>query len=468
MLLRFVAQNFLSIADEVELNMFPAPRLRKHPNHVYQTPQVDLLKAAAIYGANGAGKSNIVKAMAYLEQIVTEGDISNPFENNNIKFKLSTEFQNKPTHFEIEFKQKEKYYSYGIDFDEEVIYEEWLYELDIKTEKDELIFERKLIDGKIKLNLHSNYLKTEKDRLRIELYQEEMLEIKKPFSFFLKEKNFDIAGNLRKWFGEIAIASPSSTFNIDSILSNNGALPNESNLYKSSYLTSLNNIIPALDTGVSNILFEKIKLSNFFDEDATKEIKGIISKTTTQDHSIIIMIEHEEEDEDKWIVGKDENNDCWVYIMKTEHQTNEGNKSIFDLEEESDGTNRLFDLVPILDLLINDERVVIIDEIGRSLHPSLLKKLITLIMKTPTKGQIIFTTHDSHLLDLDIFRPDEIWFVEKNKEGRTKAYTMSDFKPRYDENIEKGYLMGRFGAIPYLGDLDRLELELNAETANTH
>ena len=89
-------------------------------------------------------------------------------------------------------------------------------------------------------------------------------------------------------------------------------------------------------------------------------------------------------------------------------------------------------------------------------------------MKTPTKGQIIFTTHDSHLLDLDIFRPDEIWFVEKNKTGRTKAYTMSDFKPRYDENIEKGYLMGRFGAIPYLGDLDKLEIELTKETTNTH
>ena len=154
MLLRFVAQNFLSIADEVELNMFPAPRLRKHPNHVYQTPEVDLLKAAAIYGANGAGKSNIVKAMEYLKQIVIDGDISNPFENNEIKFKLSEEFQNKPTHFEIEFKQNEKYYSYGIDFDENVIHEEWLYELNIKTEKDELIFERKLIDDKTKLNLH--------------------------------------------------------------------------------------------------------------------------------------------------------------------------------------------------------------------------------------------------------------------------------------------------------------------------
>lgn len=458
MLLRFVVQNFLSIADEVELNMFPTPRLRKHTNHVYETPQIDLLKAAAIYGANGAGKSNIVKAMTYLKEIIIEGKISNPFENNEIKFKLSEEFQQQPTHFEVEFKQEDKYYSYGIDFDEKRIYEEWFYELDIKVETEKLIFERKLIDGKTNLNINQSFLHTEKDKYRIELYQDEMLKQDEPFPFFLKEKNFDIAKPLRKFFQKIEVVSPNSTFNVSSILSDNHNLPSQNSLYKSSYLTALNNIIPTLDTGINNVFFEKIKLHNFFNEETTKEIIGIIDEDTPKNQPTIIVIGNvEDENEKKKIVGRDENNNYWVYIMKTEHQTHDGNKSIFDLEEESDGTNRLFDLVPFLDLLINTECIFFIDEIGRSLHPSLLKKLVALLMKTPTKGQVIFTTHDSHLLDLDLFRPDEIWFVEKNKEGRTKAYTMSDFKPRYDENIEKGYLMGRFGAIPYLGDLEQLE-----------
>ena len=455
MLLRFVAQNFLSIADEVELNMFPAPRLRKHPNHVYQTPQVDLLKAAAIYGANGAGKSNIVKAMAYLKQIVVDGDISNPFENNEIKFKLSEEFQKKPTHFEIEFKQDEKYYSYGIDFDEHVIYEEWLYTLDIKTEKDELIFERKLIDDKIKLNLHPSYLQTEKDRIRIELYEEEMLKIYTPFIEFGQNTKLAVFSNIQNWFHYLELIFPETKYElVDKIATDED------------FLNFTNSIISKLDTGIKNISvttknydevyrhhedFEIIKSSYETDLDE-RELHGL-SPTMILGNGYLLF---KKDDELK------------IHILKTNHSDNSENTIYFDVDEESDGTNRLFDLVPVLDLLVNQEGLIVIDEIGRSLHPSLLKKLVTLIMKTPTKGQIIFTTHDSHLLDLDIFRPDEIWFVEKNKEGKTKAYTMSDFKPRYDENIEKGYLMGRFGAIPYLGDLDKLELELSKEIANTH
>lgn len=467
MVLRFVAQNFLSIADEVEFNMFPAPRLRKHPNHVYKTPQVDLLKAATIYGANGAGKSNLIKAMTYLKQIVIDGDISNPFENNQVKFKLLEAFQEQPTHFEIEFKEGKKYYSYGIDFDEETIHEEWLYELNIVTEKDELIFERKLIDKKIKLNIHKKFLKTLKDRLRLELYQDEMLKIEEPFAFFLKEKNFDIAEMLRNWFEKVQIIYPNSIFDLTSILSDNDDLPDQNSLYTSNYLSFLNSIIPTLDTGVNHIFFERIKLEEFFNSEGTEEVKNIISKDTSPDEEGIIMIESEEEEDVRWIVGKDKTNNYWVYIMKTRHLTDSDSEVTFDLEEESDGTNRLFDLVPLVEWLVNTETVFFIDEIGRSLHPNILKKLITLIMKTQTKGQIIFTTHESQLLDLDIFRPDEIWFVEKDKQGKTKAYTMSDFKPRYDENIEKGYLMGRFGAIPYLGDLDKLEIDLIKQRVET-
>ena len=92
MLLRFVASNFLSIADEIDFNMFPAPRLKTHPNHVYKTEQVDVLKAAAIYGANGSGKSNLVLAMEYLREIIVDGDI---FSYNDAYFKLNILSKNK-------------------------------------------------------------------------------------------------------------------------------------------------------------------------------------------------------------------------------------------------------------------------------------------------------------------------------------------------------------------------------------
>ncbi|MBC7554628.1 MAG: AAA family ATPase, partial [Taibaiella sp.] len=100
----------------------------------------------------------------------------------------------------------------------------------------------------------------------------------------------------------------------------------------------------------------------------------------------------------------------------------------------------------------------IVDEIDQSLHPALLYKLIQKIMAdTETKGQLIFTTHDSNLLDLNIFRQDEIWFAEKDKmKGSTQLYSLNEYKPRYDLDIRKGYLKGRFGAIPFLANLDEL------------
>jgi hypothetical protein len=142
----------------------------------------------------------------------------------------------------------------------------------------------------------------------------------------------------------------------------------------------------------------------------------------------------------------------------TKHLNNQGESIEFDFSEESDGTKRLMDFLPIFDAMLKEDATFIIDEIDRSLHPSLLKTLMTKIMADgTTKGQLIFTTHESNLLDLDIFRPDEIWFAEKNRQtGNTELYSLNEFRPRPDLNIQKGYLQGRFGAIPFLGNLENL------------
>ena len=128
----------------------------------------------------------------------------------------------------------------------------------------------------------------------------------------------------------------------------------------------------------------------------------------------------------------------------------------FNLAEQSDGSKRILDLIPIINWLVAEDITIFIDEIDRSLHPKMAIEFIKFVMFQKTKGQLIFTTHESHLLDLEIFRQDEIWFTEKNKEGSTKMYPLSDFKPRYDLDIQKGYFAGRFGAIPFLGNLNEL------------
>jgi hypothetical protein len=152
-----------------------------------------------------------------------------------------------------------------------------------------------------------------------------------------------------------------------------------------------------------------------------------------------------------------------VHKIITQHKGKEEKAVPFEMNEESDGTLRLFDLLPAVELLIHEEAVVFIDEIGRSLHPTLIKEFLQLYLGRRTKGQLIFTTHESNLLDLKLFRQDEIWFVEKDKAGSSRTYPLSEFKPRYDLDIRKGYLNGRFGAIPFLSNLKDLNWEYAEE-----
>jgi hypothetical protein len=129
-----------------------------------------------------------------------------------------------------------------------------------------------------------------------------------------------------------------------------------------------------------------------------------------------------------------------------------------ELHEESDGTRRLLELIPALYRLKDNRAVYFIDEIDRSMHPMLVKKFIEYFLRVCTGApcQIVVTTHESHLLDLDLLRRDEIWFAEKDTDGASNLYSLTDFKVRKDRDIEKGYFEGRFGAVPFLGDFDRL------------
>ena len=157
-----------------------------------------------------------------------------------------------------------------------------------------------------------------------------------------------------------------------------------------------------------------------------------------------------------------ENNEIISKFLKFEH-TGKNDKSYeFDFILESDGTKRLMDFIPIFYDLMRRDIVYIIDEMERSIHPLLIKELISKFsLDEDTKGQLIFTTHESNLLDQDIFRTDEIWFAEKGKSGSTKLYSLSDYKEHKTIDIQKGYLNGRYGSIPFLGNLHDLNWHTN-------
>jgi uncharacterized protein len=124
----------------------------------------------------------------------------------------------------------------------------------------------------------------------------------------------------------------------------------------------------------------------------------------------------------------------------------------FEINWESQGTQRLLDLIPMLFLMKNSSSTIIVDELARSLHPELSYGLVRSILdnKLNFKSQLIFTSHEDYLLDFELLRRDEVWFVDKNSNGESSIYSLEEFKPRYDKDIRKGYLTGRFGAIPVL------------------
>jgi AAA15 family ATPase/GTPase len=139
--------------------------------------------------------------------------------------------------------------------------------------------------------------------------------------------------------------------------------------------------------------------------------------------------------------------------LKTVHKGKDGLHVSFDFEEESAGTRRLMDILPILADVRSGEKVYVIDELDRKLHPLLSRLFVESYLEQccdSLRGQLIFTTHDTHLLDLDLLRRDEIWFLQKDNEGGSNLYSLADLKVRPDLKIEKGYLNGRFGGIPFI------------------
>lgn len=137
--------------------------------------------------------------------------------------------------------------------------------------------------------------------------------------------------------------------------------------------------------------------------------------------------------------------------LTTRHSSKKGSSVEFQFSEESSGTQRLMEILPVLADAESQERVYVIDELDRKLHPALSRLFVeTFIYRCdePSRTQLIFTTHDTHLMDRKLLRRDEIWFLEKDRWGASTLYPMTDLKVRPDLKIEKGYLQGRFGAVP--------------------
>jgi uncharacterized protein len=441
MLIRFTVSNFLSFNEETEFNMLTG-NFKIHKSHITRTNKIDLLKTAAIYGANGSGKSNLIKAVEMLKNLATETD--DPLKLTKTRcFKLEEGCQQKPSSFEIEFITHNKIYTYGLSFLQKIITEEYLYKK-TKEDNDELIFERKFSNGVKKIEMNSKFTSNEKDKYYVELFEEELLKDNQTFLSQAKGKRFKDINLVYEWFDDsLIIIFPQSKYlsMLHQIVDN---------LNFKEFVTS---VIKNVDTGIQDLTSKEISYDSFFGEDE-KSVKEDILKQLDEDKNATFIIQNELSEA---VVTKSENGSPLVHKLITRHPTKEGELIDFEITEESDGSRRLLDIIPALDAMFKADITIFIDEINRSMHPSMTKELITLfLINESSKGQLIFTTHESNLLDLKLLRPDEIWFTEKKEDGSTTMYPLSDFKPRYDLDIRKGYLQGRFGAIPFLGNLKDL------------
>lgn len=438
MLIRFAAKNFRSFGEQIEISMVANGRLDTLNDHVISHGDVRLLRGAFVYGANAAGKSNLIKAVDFAKRVVAAGSAADVRLDQYCK--VSPGGLDEPGVFQFEMVVDGKYYSYGfaISYRDGRIVEEWLYQLH-KSGAETCVFERdefSIIATDMKL--------TGQDKTRFNIYSDDMKAL--PEALFLSEmakKNISGSSHLtvftevREWFDKITVVFPDSRLmSLPSVIQHEN-MREQYELYMRHF-----------GTGIANIGLEETTL-----EDALmhvhKELRSalkqdILQKVAKRKHFAIsgpgLLL----------AVRRSDDGDVVVEKLQLQH---ENTAESFDLLDESDGTQRLFDLVPLLFDEVQ-ERIVFIDEIERSMHPLLAKEFIDLFyQQTHNKNtQIVATTHEIALLDLTRIRRDEIWFVERLPEG-SKFFSLDDYRVRHDKQIDKDYLIGRYGAVPHFSSL---------------
>jgi uncharacterized protein len=434
MLIRFHVSNFLSFNEEVELSLIPG-RARQHPGHIVETQEgcgLSLLRAAIIYGANASGKSNLVKAMNFAQELISKGTQIRAAIPRT-PFKLCEDNALRPSKFEFELKYGKRCYVYGFEVDSQRVYEEWLYE--IKKTTEIMLFERvTTVEGKTTVDFGKVDFSSKKE--------EEFLEFVamgvRPNQLFLTEsmeRDVEHFADVYQWFTDVLVVIyPQSRF-----------LHLATMAVDSDFGEQMANYLDEFGTGILGPELKPVELDDEFPKEVVRDLRE-----KPQSDTQFISVSSGESYLLNWTNG-----DLEAKKLMFQHKMSDCDDRVtLDIKEESDGTRRLLDLLPAFANLANKDRVIIIDELDRSLHPQLSYKLLQLFLEDSTSNsQIVATTHEEHLLNLELLRRDEIWFVEKDQTGASHVYSLEEFAPRYDKDIEKGYLMGRYGAIPVFGNL---------------
>ena len=440
MLLSFTIENFRSFREEQTLSLVASNRQPDHPEHTSPIPDDEnrALPVAAIYGANGAGKSNLIRALAFLQGLVVRGtEPKKPIGRR--PFIMDKVSANQPTEFKIQYVDGKHVYAFGCRISDKQVDAEWLSLL--RDGKEISIYERATgSDGEVKIEAgpvlqddtwgdHAKALALTKVGVL-------------PNQLFLhaagktlrEPDQGPVLGGALRWFTEqLTVIPADSTF---SSLAQLVAHDEKFTTFAGDFLRKVATGVDRLRVETSNI--EESVMGRVFEEMIKDLPAGETTSMTGPDGTELI-------------VEKGEGTKVRVRSIKSEHVTADGTRVTLPFSEESDGTQRLTHLLPALHAICQKPGLFVIDEIDRSLHPLLAKGFVRMFLQLCAgKGsQLIFSTHDTAFLDLELLRRDEIWFADKKQpEGTTELYSLADYKVRTDLKIDKAYLQGRFEAVP--------------------
>jgi AAA15 family ATPase/GTPase len=444
MLVRFAISNLFSFKEETEFNLLSS-KVKRLSHHKYSKGGIEVLKLSALYGANGSGKSNLIHAISLLKMMIIKGAVPNSLMNR--KFKLSESSLTKPVEFAIEFFTNDAIYYYSISINDGIVLDEYFSSND-ENQQDEMIFHRKYENGKTSISFSEAFEGSNENLTLKKIIETDLIKPNQLLFSLLNSISNSAFTDIKaayNWFKhELIIIYPETK--VKGIV-----LAIE---YMEEFKEFAGELMRSFNTGITNLKVDVKNITDFFGKENQQKIDEIEAELKNNPENKITMTNTTTTEE---AVIVNEGGAVLAKQLLFEHKGEKNNDVTFRLDEESDGTRRLLEYLPALNNVIKYSPTVIIDEIERSIHPLIIKEIVGKFSRDEsTKGQLIFSTHESNLLDQDIFRIDEIWLAEKNISGSTKLYSLSDFKEHNTIDIRKGYLNGRYGAIPFLGNLQDL------------
>jgi hypothetical protein len=424
MLLEFSVGNFLSFRERKTLNLVASSISDYKETNTITSERHILLKGAVIYGANASGKSNFIRAMSTMKRIVMLS-----FNQSSTKalgvtpFLLNTETEKSPSYFEVLFEILGTRYRYGFEVTDKEVVGEWLYESKKNVEKFLFLREK---DG---IEVSPSY--KEAENLESKTRDNAL------FLSVIDQFNGVVAKRIMNWFNNF--------ITISGLTHENYELVTFKMLGKENTAKTLGSFYDQLDLGFEGLSIDKEKFSpKRIPEDAPESLVKLLVKDLEGAFRFKIKTLHNKYDKDNKKVGDVE----------------------FDMRsQESAGTNKVFNISgPIFDVL-QDGGVLVIDELDSSLHPLMtlaITRLFNSEKDNSKNAQLIFTTHDTNLFSYGKYRRDQIYFVEKDKYGASDLYSLVEYreedgtKVRKDRSFESDYIQGRYGAVPYIGDISKI------------